>query len=386
MLNKIYNWFDYRFPISSLIKSNLINYYVPKNLNFLYYFGSLLLAVFAIQIISGIWLTMFYNPSSLEAFDSVEYIMRDIKFGWLIRYIHSTGASFFFICMYLHIFKAILYGSYKKPGELLWIIGVILFLCLLIECFFGYLLPWGNMSYWGAQVITSLFGALPLIGEYLMEWIRGDYSVSGVTLNRFFALHVSAMPILFIILILLHLIALHEIGSNNPTGLLIKKSNMISFHPYYTIKDLFGFSFFLLLFFFVVFFIPEFFGLFLEHDNFIQANSLSTPEHIAPVWYMTPFYAILRSIPDKLIGVILMFMSIFLLFLLPWLDRSKNKSMIYKNLFFKIFFVLFLLSFVILGYIGITPNTSEKVLISQICTSIYFMYFIFMPIYSRYGK
>ncbi len=392
--NKIILWIDERFPLTKFWQEHMSNYYAPKNFNFWYYFGSLSLLVFGIQILSGIWLAMFYNPSSLEAFDSVEYIMRDIRYGWLIRYLHSTGASFFFIIVYLHIFRGLMYGSYKKPRELLWIIGVIIFLSLMAECFFGYLLPWGNMSFWGAQVITSLFGAIPIIGQSLVEWIRGDYTVSGATLNRFFSIHVSAMPIIFLTLITLHLTALHEVGSLNPDGIEIKESKNdfgkpldgIPMHPYYTIKDLFGFSVFFIIFFYVMFFMPDFFGFFIEAPNFTPADQLVTPEHIAPVWYMTPYYAILRAIPNKLLGIVAMGASIAILFVLPWLDRSPVKSIRYKGTLSKIALTLFIISFFILGYLGMEAPSSGKTLLAQICSFIYFSFFILMPFYSSIEK
>ncbi len=394
LFNNFINWIDERFPLKTLWKDHMSEYYAPKNFNFLYYFGSLALLVFGIQVLSGIWLTMFYNPSSAEAFDSVEYIMRDIKYGWLIRYIHSTGASFFFIVVYLHIFRGLLYGSYKKPRELLWIIGVVIFLCLLAECFFGYLLPWGNMSFWGAQVITSLFGAIPIVGSSLVEWIRGDYTISGATLNRFFSIHVSAMPLIFLILITIHLIALHEVGSNNPDGIEIKKnkdSNGVPFdgipmHPYYTVKDLFGVSVFFIFFFYVVFYSPDFYGFFLEAPNFVPADQLATPEHIAPVWYMTPYYAILRAIPNKLAGIVAMGASIAVLFILPWLDRSSVKSIRYKGLLSKVALTLFIISFFVLGYLGMEPPSTGKTLLAQICSFVYFSFFLFMPVYSSLEK
>ena len=394
LLNSFVDWIDERFPLKSLWKDHMSGYYAPKNFNFWYYFGSLALLIFGIQVLSGIWLTMFYNPSSAEAFDSVEYIMRDIKYGWLIRYVHSTGASFFFLVVYMHIFRALLYGSYRKPRELLWIIGVIILLCLMAECFFGYLLPWGNMSFWGAQVITSLFGAIPVVGESLVEWLRGDYTVSGATLNRFFSIHVSAMPLIFLILIVIHLLALHEVGSNNPEGIEIKKNkdsngnplDGIPMHPYYTVKDLFGFSVFFIIFFSVIFFMPEFYGFFLEAPNFIPADQLATPEHIAPVWYMTPYYAILRAIPNKLAGIIAMGASIAILFIVPWLDRSPVKSIRYKGIFSKIALFLFTVSFFILGYLGMEPPSEMRTLLAQICSLIYFLFFILMPFYSSLEK
>ena len=392
--HNLISWIDKRFPLTKLWKEHMSHYYAPKNFNFWYYFGSLALLVFGMQILSGIWLTMFYNPSSAEAFDSVEYIMRDIRYGWLIRYIHSTGASFFFIVVYLHIFRGLMYGSYRKPRELLWIIGVVIFLCLMAECFFGYLLPWGNMSFWGAQVITSLFGAIPVIGESLVEWIRGDYTVSGVTLNRFFSIYVSAMPLIFLILIVVHLLALHEVGSSNPDGIEIKENKNekgvpvdgIPMHPYYTVKDIFGFSVFFILFFYVTLFIPDFFGFFIEAPNFTPADPLATPEHIAPVWYMTPYYAILRAIPNKLLGIVAMGASIAILFLLPWLDRSPVKSLRYKGFMSKFALLIFIVTFFILGYLGMEPPSEGKTLLAQICSFIYFAFFILMPLYSSKDK
>ncbi len=393
-INNLMNWVNYRFPLTKMWNEHMAYYYAPKNFNFWYYFGSLALLIFGIQLLSGIWLTMFYNPSSKEAFDSVEYIMRDVKFGWLIRYIHSTGASFFLLIIYFHIFRGFLYSSYKKPRELIWFIGVLIFLCLLAECFFGYLLPWGNMSFWGAQVITSLFSAIPFIGDILVEWIRGDYNISGVTLTRFFSLHVSGIPIVFIVLIALHLTALHEVGSGNPDGIEIKDNkdkngiplDGIPLHPYYTIKDVFGFSVFFIFFFAIIFFAPDFYGFFLEGPNFTPADPLMTPEHIAPVWYMTPYYAILRAIPDKLLGVIAMGTSILILFFLPWLDRSPVKSIRYKGILSKIALIVFVISFVILGYLGMEAPSPNKTLVAQICSTIYFLFFILMPFYSKIEK
>ncbi len=307
-------WIDERFPLTALWKSQVSEYYAPKNMNFWYYFGSLALVVLVIQILSGLFLTMNYKPSSADAFGSVEYIMRDVEWGWLIRYIHSTGASAFFIVVYLHMFRALLYGSYQKPRELLWIFGMLIYFALMAEGFFGYLLPWGNMSYWGAQVIVSLFGAIPVVGDSLTEWIRGDFYISDVTLNRFFALHVVAIPFALVFLVIAHLMALHEVGSNNPDGVEIKKVkgpdgiplDGIAFHPYYTVKDMVGLGVFLILFALVIFFAPTMGGYFLENANFDPANSLQTPPHIAPVWYFTPFYAILRAVPSKPLGAALM--------------------------------------------------------------------------------
>lgn len=393
-LQFMFDWVDKRFPLSILYKEHLSEYYAPKNFNFWYFFGSLALGILVIQILSGIWLTMNYNPSSSGAFDSVEYIMRDVHYGWFLRYIHSTGASFFFFIIYLHMFRALLYGSYKKPRELIWIIGMIIYLCLMAEAFFGYLLPWGNMSFWGAQVITSLFGAVPYVGNFLMELIRGDYNVSGVTLTRFFSLHVSAIPLLLVCLVVIHLIALHEVGSNNPDGIEIKDIkgvdnkpiDGIPFHPYYTVKDIFGFNFFLCIFFFVVCFIPDFFGYFLESPNYTQADPLATPEHIAPVWYMTPYYAILRAIPNKLLGVFAMVLAIVVLFFLPWLDRSPVKSIRYKNILYKIILFVFIITFLGLGFLGMNPPSPLYTKLSQIFSVVYFSFFFFMPVYSRYSS
>ena len=332
-------WVDQRLPVSSFWKAHISEYYAPKNFNIMYYFGSLAMLVLVIQIVTGIFLTMHYKPDAALAFGSVEYIMRDVEWGWLIRYMHSTGASFFFIVVYLHMFRALLYGSYQKPRELIWILGVLIYLVMMAEAFMGYVLPWGQMSYWGAQVIISLFGAIPVVGDALVEWIRGDYYIADATLTRFFALHVIAMPLVLLMLVVLHLAALHEVGSNNPDGIDIKKNkdslgrprDGIPFHPYYTVKDLFGTGMFLLLFAFVIFFVPEFGGLFLEPDNFAPSDPLVTPTHIVPVWYFTPYYAILRAVPDKLLGVVLMGAAIFVLFLLPWLDRSRVRSIRYKG-------------------------------------------------------
>jgi ubiquinol-cytochrome c reductase cytochrome b subunit len=381
--NVILSWVDKRFPLTELWNDHIAKYYAPKNLNFWYYFGALSMVVLVLQLITGIWLTMNYNPSAEGAFDSVEYIMRDVPFGWLLRYMHSTGASFFFIVVYLHMFRAMLYGSYKKPRELVWIIGLLIYLCLMMEAFFGYLLPWGQMSFWGAKVITSLFGAVPVIGDWLMEIIRGDFNVSGVTLNRFFALHVVAIPLILLGLVVVHIISLHEVGSNNPDGIEIKKlkdengvpKDGIAFHPYYTVKDAVGLVFFLILFSAVIFYFPTMGGYFLEAPNFDPANALVTPEHIAPVWYFTPFYAILRAVPDKLAGVVAMGVAVVIFFFLPWLDRSNVRSIRYRGIYYKIFLTLFVISFVILGYLGMETPSPEKTLLAQICSFIYFSFF-----------
>ena len=328
--SKLLSWIDERFPYSETMKEHITEYYASKNFNVWYVFGVLAMVVLVIQLLTGIFLTMNYKPSSEEAFSSVEYIMRDVEWGWLIRYMHSTGASFFFIVVYLHMFRAMLYGSYKKPRELIWIIGMLIFLVLMAEAFAGYLLPWGQMSYWGAQVIISIFGAIPFVGEALVEIIRGDYSISDITLNRFFALHVIALPLALIALIFVHIVALHEVGSNNPDGIEIKdyKNDQgipidgVAFHPYHTSKDLVAIIAFLMVFSLVVFFAPDMGGYFLEYANFEKANPSATPEHIAPVWYFTPYYAILRAVPDKLGGAIAMGLAVLLPLFLPWLDRG----------------------------------------------------------------
>jgi ubiquinol-cytochrome c reductase cytochrome b subunit len=380
-------WIDERFPLTKMMREHLTEYYAPKNFNFWYFFGSLALLVLVNQILTGIWLTMSYKPSAADAFASVEYIMRDVDWGWLIRYMHSTGASAFFVVVYLHMFRALIYGSYKKPRELIWIFGVIIFLCLMAEAFMGYLLPWGQMSYWGAQVIISLFSAIPGIGPDLALWIRGDYVVSDATLNRFFSLHVIALPLVLVGLVVAHIIALHEVGSNNPDGVEIKKVkgadgkplDGIPFHPYYTVKDLVGVVVFLIFFSVVIFFMPEMGGFFLEHPNFDPADPMKTPAHIAPVWYFTPFYAMLRAVPDKLGGVITMFGAIIILFFLPWLDRSPVKSIRYRGFAFKAILALFVVSFLILGYLGALAPSPGRTALAQLCTLIYFGFFFALP-------
>ncbi|WJM56334.1 cytochrome bc complex cytochrome b subunit [Pseudomonas asiatica] len=393
-MSKFMDWIDARFPATKMWEDHLSKYYAPKNFNFLYFFGSLALLVLVNQIVTGVWLTMSFTPSAEEAFASVEYIMRDVEYGWILRYLHSTGASAFFIVVYLHMFRGLLYGSYQKPRELVWLFGMLIYLALMAEAFMGYLLPWGQMSYWGAQVIISLFGAIPVIGGDLTQWIRGDYLISGITLNRFFALHVVALPIVILGLVVLHILALHEVGSNNPDGVDIKKKkdengiprDGIPFHPYYTVKDIVGVVVFLFVFCAVVFFFPEMGGYFLEKPNFEQANAFKTPEHIAPVWYFTPFYAILRAVPDKLMGVIAMGAAIAVLFVLPWLDRSPVRSMRYKGWISKLFLLVFCVAFVILGILGVLAPTPGRTLLSQVCTVLYFAYFLLMPFYTRLEK
>ena len=383
-------WVDARFPATETYEYHMSKYYAPKNFNFWYFFGVLSMIVLVNQLVTGIWLTMSYNPSGEGAFDSIEYIMRDVEYGWLLRYMHSTGASAFFVVIYLHMFRGLLYGSYKKPRELVWLFGMAIYLALMAEGFFGYLLPWGNMSYWGAQVILNLAGAVPVVGDELVTWVRGDYLISGITLNRFFALHVVAIPLVLVALVFMHLVALHHVGSNNPDGVDIKKVkdengiplDCVPFHPYYTVHDLVGIVVFLAAFSAVLFFFPDGGGYFLERPNFEPANPLKTPEHIAPVWYYTPYYAILRAVPSKLGGVIAMGAAIAILFVLPWLDKSPVKSMRYKGTQSKIWLTLFVISFIGLGYLGAVPSDPVKTVISQILTIIYFLFFLLMPFYT----
>ena len=400
--NGILTWIDERYPLMSTWKAHLAEYYAPKNFNFWYYFGSLAMLVLVIQIVTGIVLTMNYKPDAAQAFASVEYIMRDVPWGWLIRYMHSTGASLFFVCIYLHMFRAMLYGSYRKPRELLWIFGMFIFLCLMAEAFFGYLLPWGQMSYWGAQVIVNLFAAIPVIGPDLAIWIRGDYVVSDATLNRFFAFHVIAVPLVLAGLVAAHLLALHEVGSNNPDGIEIKKVkdpktgiplDGIPFHPYYTVKDIFGVAVFMFVFAVIVFFAPELGGYFLEYNNFIAADPLRTPQHIAPVWYFTPYYSILRAvtvnffwIDAKVWGVVAMGVSAMIFFLLPWLDRSPAKSIRNRGPIYKTALAIFVVCFLILGYLGTQSVTEGRTLVAQICTVLYFLFFLLMPWYTTIDK
>ena len=412
--NGLLTWVDQRFPLMALWKDQMSEYYAPKNFNVWYYFGSLALLVLVIQIVSGIFLTMNYKPSAEHAFASVEYIMRDVPGGWLIRYIHSTGASMFFIMVYLHMARGLMYGSYRKPRELVWIFGVLIYLCLMGEAFFGYLLPWGQMSFWGAQVIINLFATIPVIGEDLAVWIRGDYNVSDATLNRFFAMHVIAIPLALLGLVAAHLMALHEVGSNNPDGVEIKKDldpktgrplDGIPMHPYYTIKDLVGVSVFLIVFSVIVFFSPEVGGYFLEYNNFIPADPLVTPEHIAPVWYFTPYYAMLRAVPavlgSQFPGVAVMGAAVLIFFLLPWLDRGRVKSIRYRGPLYRIAFALFVVSFLILGYLGVEPTNVWgefpkgmpliggdyiATWVARILTLVYFAFFLAMPWYTAIDK
>ena len=443
-ISGLLTWVDQRFPLMSLWRDHLSEYYAPKNFNFWYFFGGLALLVLVIQIVTGIFLVMHYKPSAAEAFASVEYIMRDVPAGWFIRYMHSTGASAFFIVIYLHMFRGLMYGSYRQPRELIWIFGMLIYLCLMAEAFFGYLLPWGQMSFWGAQVIVNLFDALPLIGPDLSTWIRGDFVISDATLNRFFAFHVIALPLVLLGLVAAHIMALHEVGSNNPDGVDIKAQkdaqgrplDGIPFHPYYTVKDIAGAVVFLFLFFTVVFFAPEMGGYFLEYNNFIPADPLKTPAHIAPVWYFTPYYSILRAITEdfmlvlaigvaayvvlilltvrstrvkaaaaviglavivlmkggplaieaKVWGVAMMGAATLIFFLLPWLDRSPVRSIRYKGPLFRAALTIFVITFIVLGYYGVQVVTPAGTVISQIGTLIYFAFFLLMPWYSAMDK
>src|SRR4029453_7382938 len=376
MWTSFMSWVDRRFPATETFEYHMSKYYAPKNFNFWYYFGVIATVVLVLQLVTGIWLTMSYVPSGDGAFASVEYIMRDVEFGWLLRYLHTTGASAFFVVVYLHMFRGLLYGSYREPRELLWLIGMAIFVAMMAEGFFGYLLPWGNMSFWAAQVIVSLFGAIPVIGPDLMEWIRGDFLISEVTLNRFFALHVVALPLVLVMLVFVHIVALHHVGSNNPDGVEIKKHKNadgipldgIPFHPYYTIgHDLPGIVLFLIVFCAIAFYLPEMGGYFIERPNFDEANPLKTPEHIAPVWYYTPFYAMLRAATYPLVGLdakfwglVVMAGAIALPAVLPWLDRSPVKSMRYKGAISKAMLAVFIISFFILGNLGTTRRRNTR--------------------------
>jgi len=387
-----WGWLNKRLPVDAFWRSQVSEYYAPKNFNTWYYFGSLALLVLVMQLLTGIFLTMFYKVGEATAFDSVEYIMREVSWGWLLRYLHAVGASFFFIAVYLHMYRALLYGSYKAPRELLWLFGMFIYLALMAEAFLGYVLPWGNMSYWAATVIINLFSAIPAIGPGLVEWIRGDYGVADATLNRFFSLHVVAIPLVLLLLVALHLVSLHETGSNNPDGIEIKETkgedghpvDGIPFHPYYTVKDIFGVGVFLLLFSVVVFFVPTFGNLFLEEANFEPANPLSTPDPIAPSWYFTPFYAILRAVPNQRIGALLLLLAVLSFFFLPWLDRSPVKSVRYRGLWFKGMLALFTVSFLMLMYLGLKPATGVYVTLARVFSVGYFAFFWLMPFYTKW--
>ncbi len=390
-MSNLMAWIDERFPATKMWNEHLAEYYAPKNFNFWYFFGSLALMVLVIQIISGIFLTMHYKPDAGMAFASVEYIMRDVPYGWLIRYIHSTGATAFFVVVYLHMLRGLMYGSYKKPRELLWLFGMFIYLALMAEAFMGYLLPWGQMSYWGAQVIISLFSAIPVIGDDLTLWIRGDFVIGDATLNRFFALHVIALPFVLVFLVIAHILALHEVGSNNPDGVEIKQNkdangipvDGIPFHPYYSVKDIVGVVVFLFFFSAVLFYLPDGGGYMLEHANFIASDPLKTPEHIAPVWYFTPFYAILRAVPDKLMGVGAMGGAIVVLFFLPWIDRCKVKSIRYRSGIFKANLIVFCVSFVVLGWLAMQPVTETITFMSRLFSFLYFAFFVVLFVTSK---
>jgi ubiquinol-cytochrome c reductase cytochrome b subunit len=391
------NWIDKRYPATQVWKEHLSEYYAPKNFNFWYFFGSLAILMLVNQILTGVWLAMSYKPDAELAFGSVEYIMRDVEWGWLLRYMHSTGASGFFVVIYLHMFRGLMYGSYREPRELLWIIGMIIYIIMMATAFMGYLLPWGQMSFWGAQVIVNLFSAVPVIGPDLGVWIRGDFVISDATLNRFFALH-FLLPFVLAAVVFVHIVALHKVGSNNPDGIEIKKNkdengiprDGIPFHPYYSVKDIVGVIGFLILFCWVLFYAPEMGGFFLEHPNFEPANPLKTPDHIAPVWYFTPYYAILRAVPSMagsaFPGVVAMGASLVVFFFLPWLDKSPVKSIRYKGPIFKIALAIFVVVFVVLGYLGVQPSTPGKTLLAQVCTFLYFAFFLAMPWYSKIDK
>ncbi|MEN6587856.1 MAG: cytochrome bc complex cytochrome b subunit [Sulfuricella sp.] len=398
-LTRLLGWVDERFPLTANWKAHLSEYYAPKNFNFWYFFGSLALLVLVMQIVTGIFLTMNYKPDTNMAFASVEYIMRDVPWGWLIRYMHSTGASAFFIVVYLHMMRGLMYGSYRKPRELLWIFGMLIYLALMAEAFMGYLLPWGQMSFWGAQVIINLFTAIPFVGPDISVWIRGDYVIGDATLNRFFAFHVIAVPLVLLGLVVAHVLALHEVGSNNPDGIEIKKNkdpvthiplDGIPFHPYYTVKDIVGVVVFLMVFSAIVFFAPDMGGYFLEYNNFVPADPFKTPAHIAPVWYFTPFYAILRAVPpmfgSQFPGVIAMGVAVMILFFLPWLDKGKVKSIRYRGTVYKVALALFVFSFVGLGVLGVLPSTPLYTIFAQILSLVYFAFFFLMPWYTKIDK
>jgi len=392
------SWIDQRFPLTKVWNEHLAEYYTPRNFNFWYFFGSLAILMLVMQLVTGIFLTMHFKPDSANAFASVEYIMRDVEWGWLVRYLHSVGASAFFVVIYLHMYRGLLYGSYKGPRELIWVLGMLLYIVLMAEAFMGYVLPWGQMSFWGAQVIISLFGSVPVIGPDLLVWILGDYAVGDAALNRFFSLHVIALPLILVVLVFLHIVALHTVGSNNPDGIEIKKNkdkdgipkDGIPFHPYFTVKDTMGAVAFLWIFCAVVFYAPGLNGYFLEHANFIEANPLKTPEHIAPLWYLTPFYSVLRAVPpmfgSQFPGVLAMGASLLILFFLPWLDRSPVKSIRYRSPIYKWVLGVFVVSFVMLGWLGMEPVTPLNVFLARFFTVLYFAFFILMPWYTSIGK
>lgn len=385
-------WINKRYPVEGFMRAHMTGYYAPRNFNFWYFFGSFSLLVFVMQIVSGIWLVMEYTPTSDGSFGSVQHIMREVRYGWLLRFMHSTGASAFFAVVYLHMYRGLIYGSYQKPRELVWLAGMVIYLMLLMEAFTGYVLPWGQMSYWGAAVITSFASAVPYVGNLILEWLRGGYGLTGVTLHRFFSLHVIAIPLLLCVMIFVHLVALHHVGSNNPDGIDIKeKKNAkgipldgIAFHPYYTVKDLVGVGVFLMVFSYIMFFIPTMGGLFLEPDNFLAANPMVTPPEISPVWYMTPFYAMLRAVPQKFLGLVVMASAIALMFVLPWLDRSRVRSIRYKGMLSKIAIVAFVISFMGLGYLGHEAVSPLRTWMARLFTFTYFAFFLLMPFYTKF--
>jgi ubiquinol-cytochrome c reductase cytochrome b subunit len=387
-------WINKRYPLREFWRKHLSEYYAPRNFNFWYYFGSFSLLVLVSQIVTGIWLVMEYVPTAEGAFASVQHIMREVRYGWLLRLMHTTGASAFFAVVYLHMWRGLIYGSYQKPRELLWLVGMVIYMLLLLEAFTGYVLPWGQMSFWGAAVITSFASAIPYVGDMILVWLRGDFSVAGVTLHRFFSLHVIAIPLLLAGVVFIHLVALHHVGSNNPDGIDIKKKkdkkgiplDGIPFHPYYTLKDLVGVVLFLFIFFYIVFFTPKMSGFFLEADNFLPANPLQTPPEISPLWYMTPFYAMLRAVPNKLLGLVTMAAAIALMFVLPWLDRSRVRSIRYKGTLSKIAIVVFLISFIGLGWLGHEPVSPLRTLLARSLTVCYFAFFLLMPVYTTLEK
>ncbi|MGB6976124.1 MAG: cytochrome bc complex cytochrome b subunit [Gammaproteobacteria bacterium] len=392
--SKLLAWIDARFPLSDIWNKQMAQYYAPKNLNFWYFFGVLSLVVLVNQILTGIWLAMSYVPTADEAFNSIQHISREVRFGWLLRYMHTVGASAFFIVIYLHMYRAVIYGSFKKPRELLWVLGMVLYVLLVTEAFSGYVLPWGQMSYWAVEVIGSLFKAIPLIGGRLAIWMEGDYHVSGVALHRLFAFHVTAIPMIIVIFVILHLIALRMVGSNNPDGIEIKAHldkqhhplDGVPFNPYFSVKDLFGIAVFLCVFAAIVFFEPTFHGYFLEPENSLPANPLVTPEHIRPVWYLAPFYGILRAIPNKMAGIFLMASAIAILFVLPWLDRSPVKSIRYKGWWSKLAILVLLICFIGLGVLGTLQATPGLIGLARLFTVGYFAFFLLMPFYTYYEK
>lgn len=391
-MHRLGQWLDTRFPIASFLRKNIKGYYVHCSLNFWYAMGAIGLFMLAVQVFTGIFLLMYYVPTADQAFSSIQYMMREIPYGWLIRYLHVVGASFFFIAIYLHIFKSLLYGSYKNPREFLWMTGVVIYIMMIAIAYTGYVLPWGQMSYWATRVIVSFLTVIPYVGESLTQWLQGDYMVSSVTLSRFFAFHIVAFPLVIFLFIGIHLVALHVVGSNNPKGIAVNphkkpekrlRKKIIPFYPYVVVKDCFMLLVVLFFFLGILFYAPSFYGFFLEHINQVPANPLITPPHIHPVWYLSPFYAMLRAVPDKLWGVIVMFLSMAILFVLPWLDRSPVKPMRYKGIYSKLFFWLFILSIFMLGYYGMVPATESRLLGARIFTAIYFGYFLLMPIYTR---